>query len=150
MHLAIVKSELPFEYEVAHLFTEPSRVPLLNGRWRLHINQRWLPRCHHLSITEKRMMSLASKDNKRKYADGTEHEALLKKQKTINDDDDGESSMSTDDFLLESEEEQMNLPAGSEGKLLIQQARSDDRDTSDSEKNGSIRNNGDTSDDEEE
>jgi hypothetical protein len=96
------------------------------------------------------MMSLASKDNKRKYADGTEHEALLKKQKTINDDDDGESSMSTDDFLLESEEEEMNLPAGSEGKLLIQQARSDDRDTSDSEKNGSIRNNGDTSDDEEE
>jgi hypothetical protein len=41
---------------------------------RLHINWRWLPRYHHPSITEKRKTTMASKDNKRKYANGAEEE----------------------------------------------------------------------------
>jgi hypothetical protein len=39
----------------------------------------------------------------------------------------------------------MNFPTDSDEKLLIQRARSDDGDTSDSENNDSIRNGGDTS-----
>jgi hypothetical protein len=79
-------------------------------------------------ITEKRKTMMASKDNKRKYADGVEdeaEEAPLKKQRTI--DNDNDDSSSSDNFLSEleeevssEEEEEMNLPAGFEEKLLIQ------------------------------
>jgi hypothetical protein len=41
----------------------------------------------------------------------------------------------------------MNLPTGSIEELLIWRGRSDNGDTSNSEKNGSIKNNGETSDD---
>jgi hypothetical protein len=44
-------------------------------------------------------------------------------------------------------EEEMNLPANSDEKLLIQWARSDDGDTSNSENNDSIRNDNFDSDD---
>jgi hypothetical protein len=107
----------------------------------------------YVSITEKRKTMMASKDNKHKYADSAEEEAEEsmappKKQRTMNgDDDDGGSSSSTDDFSSELEEEEMNLPADSDEKVLIQRARSDDGDTSDSENNNSIKNDGDTSDD---
>jgi hypothetical protein len=47
--------------------------------------------------------------------------------------------------VISSEEEEMNFPTDSDEKLLIQRARSDDGDTSDSENNDSIRNGGDTS-----
>jgi hypothetical protein len=102
---------------------------------------------------------MASKDNKRKYAYGVEEEAPLKKQRMIsrdNSDDDDDDSSSTDNFSSEpeeevsSEEKEMNLSAGSEEKLLIRGVRSNDRDTSKLESNDSIRNGGDTSDDEEE
>jgi hypothetical protein len=93
---------------------------------------------------------MASKDvNKREYADGAEEEveeASLNKQKTIDD----SSSSSTDDYSSELEEEEMNLPAGSEEKLLIQRGRCDDGDISDSKKNNSIRNDRETSNDEQE
>jgi hypothetical protein len=104
-------------------------------------------------------------DNKPKYADDAEKDAeeevLPKKQKMI-DDYNGDSFSSTDDYSLESEqevsleEEEINLPAGFEDELLIRRGCSNDGDTSDSEKNGSIKNggetsdNGDTSNDEEE
>jgi hypothetical protein len=103
-------------------------------------------------------MTTASKFKKRKYADGTEEEveeALPKKQKMISDDN-GDSSSSTDDFSLKPEEdvssneEKINLPAGSEEKLLIWRGYFDNEDTSDSKKNDSIGNGRDTSDDEEE
>jgi hypothetical protein len=45
------------------------------------------------------------------------------------------------------EEEEMNLTVGSGEELLIRLDRSDDGDTSDSEKNDSIRNSGETFDD---
>jgi hypothetical protein len=110
---------------------------------------------------------MASKDdNKCKYADGVEKEAPPKKQKMIGDyngDDDNcdDSSSSTDDYSSNSEEvssekEEMNLLTGCEDELLIRRGCYGDVDTSDSEKNDSIRNggetsnNGDTSDDEEE
>jgi hypothetical protein len=116
-----------------------------------------LPRLHHLSITEKRKTTMASKDNKHKYANDTEEETPLKKQRLIgdnkSDDNDGDSSSSTDDFLSEleevvsSEEEEMNLPAGSKEKLLIRCGCSYDGDSSDSEDSGSTRNGGETFDD---
>jgi hypothetical protein len=82
---------------------------------------------------------MASKDdNKRKYAgNDAEEEVPLKKQKTIsgddngNDynnhdddgddegDDDGDSSSLTDDDYSSEPEEEMNIPTGSEEKLLI-------------------------------
>jgi hypothetical protein len=105
---------------------------------------------------EKRKTMMSSKDNKRNYADGAEEEAresmgLPKKKKAMNCDDDDSSS--TDDFSSESveevfsEEEEINLLADSNEKLLIWQARSDDRDTFESENNDSIGNGGDTFDD---
>jgi hypothetical protein len=111
---------------------------------------------------------MASKDDiKCKYADGVEKEAPPKKQKMIGDyngDDDNcdDSSSSTDDYSSNSEEEvssekeEMNLLTGCEDELLIRRGCYGNVDTSDSEKNDSIRNggetsnNGDTSDDEEE
>jgi hypothetical protein len=77
----------------------------------------------------KRKMTMASKDNKRNYAVSAEEEAKEappKKQRMVSDDDyDDSSSSINDDFSSEldlevsSEEEEMNLPAGSEEKLLI-------------------------------
>jgi hypothetical protein len=49
-------------------------VPVCNGHRRLYINRRCLPRCHHPFITEKRKTTMATKDNKRKYADVGEDE----------------------------------------------------------------------------
>jgi hypothetical protein len=107
-----MKYEPLFKYQAARLFgmddasSMNHRAPLWNRCWRLHINQRWLPRCHHPSIIEKRKTTMASKDdNKHKYADITEAEAedaLLRKQKMIGDDNSGDSSL-TDDYSLEPE-----------------------------------------------
>jgi hypothetical protein len=103
---------------------------------------------------------MASKDNnKHKYAtNGTEEEAEEvppQKQKMISDDnsDGDDSSSSTDNYLLKPEEEvsleeeEMNLSASFEVELLIRRGHSNDGDTSDLEKNGSIGNGRETSDD---
>jgi hypothetical protein len=134
--VATVKSEPLFEYEAPHLFgMDVGASSLLDRCARL---LEWTPMTlYKLEMaskdaitTEKRKTMMASKDdNKHKYDNG-------------NDNDDYSSEPE-----VFSEEVEMNLLTGSEEELLIRWGRSDDRDSSNSEKNSSIGNGRETSDD---